>query len=44
MAEVSMLLGYSSIQVTEQRYAFLESEQVASSISRTKVGTQAAED
>jgi integrase len=44
MAEVSILLGHSSIQVTEQRYAFLDSEQVASSISRTKVSTQAADD
>jgi integrase len=40
--EVSMLLGHSSVQVTEQRYAFLESERVAASIGRTKVGTSAA--
>jgi integrase/recombinase XerD len=41
--EVSMLLGHSSVQVTEQRYAFLESERVAASISgRTKTGTSAA--
>ncbi len=40
--EVSMLLGHSSVQVTEQRYAFLESEKVAASISgRTKTGTAA---
>jgi len=37
--EVSILLGHSSVQVTEQRYAFLESEKVAASISgRTKTG------
>lgn len=29
MEEVSMLLGHSSVQVTEQRYAFLENEKVA---------------
>ena len=29
MAEVSLLLGHSSVAVTEQRYAFLESETVA---------------
>jgi integrase len=41
--EVSMLLGHSSVQVTEQRYAFLESERVAASIGgRTKTGTAAA--
>jgi integrase len=34
--EVSMLLGHSSVQVTEQRYAFLESERVAASIGRQK--------
>jgi len=38
--EVSILLGHSSVQVTEQRYAFLESEKVAASVScRTKTGT-----
>jgi integrase len=38
--EVSILLGHSSVQVTEQRYAFLDSEKVAASISgRTKTGT-----
>lgn len=43
MEEVSILLGHSSVQVTEQRYAFLESEKVAASISaRTKTGTAAA--
>ena len=41
--EVSMLLGHSSVQVTEQRYAFLESEKVAASISsRTKTGSVVA--
>lgn len=40
LQEVSMLLGHSSVQVTEQRYAFLESEQVASAIARTKAGTE----
>lgn len=44
MAEVSMLLGHSSIAVTEQRYAFLEAEQVAESLSgRTKTGTGSSE-
>jgi integrase len=37
MAEVSMLLGHSSVSVTEQRYAFLDSEAVAESLGgRTK--------
>jgi len=41
--EVSMLLGHSSVTVTEQRYAFLESEKVAASISgRTKTGSSVA--
>jgi integrase len=41
--EVSILLGHSSVQVTEQRYAFLESEKVAASLSgRTKTGTAVA--
>lgn len=40
IAEVSMLLGHSSVTVTEDRYAFLEAETVAQSLSgRTKVGT-----
>jgi len=35
-----MLLGHSSVSVTEQRYAFLEAEAVAESLSgRTKTGT-----
>lgn len=40
MEEVSILLGHSSVTVTEQRYAFLEAEAVAESLgSRTQVGT-----
>lgn len=39
MAEVSMLLGHSSVQVTETRYAFLNAEEVAASIGRTISGT-----
>jgi hypothetical protein len=39
MEEVSILLGHSSVVVTERRYAFLESEAVAESFGRTKVGT-----
>lgn len=40
MAEVSMLLGHSSVLVTEKSYAFLNEEAVAMSISsRTKPGT-----
>jgi integrase len=39
--EVSILLGHSSVQVTEQRYAFLEAERIAASLSgRTHVGTE----
>jgi integrase len=38
--EVSILLGHSSVKITEQCYAFLEAEQVAASLSRrAKVGT-----
>ena len=38
--EVSILLGHSSVRVTEEHYAFLESDEVAASLSgRTKVGT-----
>jgi integrase len=38
--EVSILLGHSSVQVTEQRYAFLDAERIAASISaRTNPGT-----
>jgi len=38
--EVSVLLGHSSIKITEECYAFLEAEQVAASLSGlTKVGT-----
>lgn len=44
MAEVSGLLGHSSIQVTETRYAFLDLDAVAESLSgRTKVGTGTAD-
>jgi integrase len=40
MEEVSMLLGHSSVMVTERSYAFLNAEDVAESISsRTNVGT-----
>lgn len=37
MAEVSLLLGHSSIRVTEDRYAFLEAETVAQSIGRPAI-------
>ena len=38
--EVSILLGHSTVKMTEERYAFLEAEQVAASLSgRTKAGT-----
>jgi integrase len=38
--EVSVLLGHSTVKMTEERYAFLEAEQVAASLSgRTKAGT-----
>lgn len=44
MAEVSMLLGHSSVAVTEQRYAFLDAEAVAESLGgRTKSGTGTAD-
>jgi hypothetical protein len=44
MEEVSILLGHSSVLVTEKSYAFLEAEQVAESISRrTNVGTGTAD-
>jgi hypothetical protein len=44
MEEVSILLGHSSVAVTEQRYAFLEAETVAGSLSgRTKTGTGTAD-
>jgi integrase len=39
MAEVSMLLGHSSVTVTENRYAFLDADAVAESFGRTKAGT-----
>lgn len=41
MEEVSILLGHSSVIVTERSYAFLEEEAVAESLSgRTNPGTQ----
>jgi len=44
MEEVSMLLGHSSVQVTENRYAFLNGESVAESLSgRTETGTETAD-
>lgn len=44
MEEVSTLLGHSSVAVTEQRYAFLEGEAVAESLSgRTNLGTGIAD-
>lgn len=40
MDEVSMLLGHSSVKVTEERYAFLDAESVAEGLSgSTKTGT-----
>jgi integrase len=39
LEEVSILLGHSSVKVTEKCYAFLEAEMVAESLSRTKTGT-----
>lgn len=41
MAEVCLLLGHSSVTVTEKTYAFLEAEVVAT--RRTKVGTGTAD-
>jgi integrase len=44
MEEVSILLGHSSVAVTEARYAFLEAESVAEAISRgTKSATWTAD-
>jgi integrase len=43
MEEVSILLGHSSVLVTESHYAFLEGEAVAESLSgRSKTGTGTA--
>jgi integrase len=40
MEEVSILLGHSSVKVTEERYAFLEADKVAASIANgTKTAT-----
>lgn len=44
MEEVSILLGHSSVTVTEKSYAFLEAETVAESLSgRTLLGTGTAD-
>jgi integrase len=44
MEEISLLLGHSSVRVTEKSYAFLEAETVAESLAgRTKAGTGTAE-
>ncbi len=43
MEEVSILLGHSSVTVTESRYAFLEADAVAASLGHTKVVTGTAE-
>jgi integrase len=44
MEEVSILLGHSSVLVTERSYAFLEADAVAKSVSgRTKAGTATAD-
>lgn len=44
IAEVSLLLGHSSVTVTEERYAFLDEEAVAQSLSgRTNPVTATAE-
>jgi integrase len=44
MEEVSILLGHSSVIVTEARYAFREADAVAAAVSgRTKVGTGTAD-
>jgi integrase len=44
MEEVSILLGHSSVLVTEKSYAFLEAEEVAESLSgRTILGTGTAD-
>jgi integrase len=43
MEEVSILLGHSSVMVTETRYAFLEAEDVAASLGHTNVGTGTAD-
>ena len=44
MEEVSVLLGHSSVLVTEKSYAFFEAEEIAKSlVGRTKVGTGTAD-
>ncbi len=43
MAEVSILLGHGDVKITSQRYAFLDGEKVAESLSgRTIPGTRTA--
>jgi site-specific recombinase XerD len=39
MHEVSILLGHSSVSVTEKHYAFVNEEDLAESLSGTKPGT-----
>lgn len=40
MAEVSIMLGHGDVRITSQRYAFLDGEKVAESLSgRTTIGT-----
>jgi integrase/recombinase XerD len=41
MEEVSRLLGHSGLKVTEDRYAFLDEERIATDVGRTKTGTGA---
>src|SRR5262249_31581388 len=43
MEEVSILLGHSSVAVTEARYAFLDAEAVARAVSFTKSDTGTAD-
>ena len=43
MEEVSILLGHSSVAVTEARYAFLDAEAVARAVSCTKSDTATAD-
>jgi integrase len=43
MEEVSILLGHSSVTVTEKCYAFLEADAVTASLGHTKAGTGTAD-
>jgi hypothetical protein len=44
MEEVAILLGHSSVAVTEARYAFLEAESIAEAVSKgTKSDTRTAD-